>query len=180
MFAPITSKYGIKIVYKVDEEDFLSPLVNPGIPAGPPRGSNVKAIRHRVLARYPSLLQKTLKKYPKNVIKNYLNAIYFAGEIDEDGFKYAGSYDPFRRIVYLVNNGQQNDGDAISTFHHEFSSLLLARYSFLINSWVQHNPEGFQYMTQRYDNYEDRKKARDKITDYFQYGIITTSTNIPP
>lgn len=28
-------------------------------------------------------------------------------------------------------------------------------------------------MTQRYDNYEDRKKARDKITDYYQYGIIT-------
>lgn len=68
MFEPITSKYGIKIVYKVDEEDFLSPLVNPGIPTGPPRGSNMESIRHRVLARYPALLQKALIKYPKNVI----------------------------------------------------------------------------------------------------------------
>ena len=60
MFEPITSKYGIKIVYEVGP-DFFSNLVNPIIPAGPDRHSRVTPIQHRLLARYPHILQKAFE-----------------------------------------------------------------------------------------------------------------------
>jgi hypothetical protein len=130
-FEPLTSKYGIKIVYEIGD-DFFSPLENPPIPAGPARNSKVTPIRHRVLKRYADLLQASFDKYPVDVIKKYLNVIQFAGEIEDNVHSsYWGTYDPFRRIIYLVDNGEKSDDQAISTFHHEFSSLLLKSRSFL-------------------------------------------------
>jgi len=146
LFEPITSKYGVKIVYEI-ENDFFSPLEDSIIPAGPDRGSNVELIRHQVLLRYPIILQKTFEKYPIEIIKKYLNAIHFAGKIEQAGFNYGGSYDPFRRIIYLVDNGGNNDDQAMGTFHHEFSSLLMKRHSFLINPWTDYNPANFKYLS---------------------------------
>jgi hypothetical protein len=157
MFEPITSKYGIRIVYKIDG-DFFSNLDNPPVPAGPDLRSTVIPIRFQVLAQYPQILEKALKKYPMDVIEKYLKGIYFAGEIDQGGFKYGGSYDPFRRIVYLVNKGRQSEDDAISTFHHEFSSLIMAHNSFFINPWIEKNPKNFIYFGDRYDSWKALKK----------------------
>jgi len=157
-FEPIASKYGIKIVYEIGD-DFFSPLENPLIPAGPPKYSKVKSIRHRVLIRYPDILQKAFEKYPLEVIKKYLNAIYFAGDIDADGFQAGGAYDPFRRIVYLVDNGGKNDEQAMRTFHHEFSSLLLNSHSFWVDPWTDHNPKDFKYLRDIYTWNEIQKKV---------------------
>jgi hypothetical protein len=100
LFEPITSKYGVKIVYEIGD-DFFSPLENPPIPAGPHRYSRVQPIRHQVLVRYPTILRKAFEKYPVATIRKYLKAIYFAGEVDHDGLLYGGTYDPFRKIIYL-------------------------------------------------------------------------------
>ncbi len=62
-FEPITSKYGIKIIYKVDEE-FLSPWGESPI---------IEPIRPRVLVRYAVSLQMALERYPVQVIKNHLS-----------------------------------------------------------------------------------------------------------
>jgi hypothetical protein len=172
MFEPITSKYGIRIVYEVGD-DFFSDLVNPIIPAGPDRHSQVTPIRHRLLARYPNILQKAIEKYPPNIIKKYLKAVYFAEEIDENGFKYGGSYDPFRKIVYLTNNGRQTDDIAESFFHHEFSSLLLKSHSFFLNPWTDHNPDGFVYLTEILTNSDDIRKASEDVKDYYKKGFVT-------
>jgi hypothetical protein len=151
LFEPVTSKYGIKIVYEIGD-DFFSPLENPPIPAGPPRKSKVKPIRHRVLIKYPDILQKAFRKYPVKVIENYVDAIFFAGEIDDGELKYGGTYDPFRRIIYLVNSGLINDYQALSAIHHEFSSLLLSRHSFFINPWTDHNQPDFVYLREICNN----------------------------
>jgi hypothetical protein len=151
MFGPITSKYGIRIVYEVGD-DFLSDLVDPIIPAGPTRDSKVTQIRHRVLARYPKILQKALDRYPIKVIKNYLNAIYFAGEIDQHGFLAGGSYDPFRKIIYVVDSGIKDENRCVYKVHHELSSLLLKRHFFSINPWISNNPKDYRYLYKRTDN----------------------------
>jgi hypothetical protein len=153
LFEPLTSKYGIKIVYEIGD-DFFFPLESPLIPAGPPRKSKVKPIRHRVLIKYPDILQKSFEKYPVQVIKKYLKAIYFSGEIDDGDLMYSGTYDPFRRIIYLVDNGAKNSERAMLTFHHEFSSLLLKSHSFYINPWSDHNPKDFIYLTEKYKNWK--------------------------
>jgi hypothetical protein len=154
IFEPITSIYGIKIVYEVGD-DFLSNLVDPIIPAGPACYSKVEPIKHRILVRYPHILLKAFGRYPVEVIKNYLKAVYFAGEIDQHGFKYGGSYDPFRNIIYVVDNGRQTETISISSIHHEFSSLLLKSHSFFLNPWEDLNPKEFKYA---YDTAEDKLK----------------------
>ncbi len=171
MFQSITSKYGFDIVYEVDE-NFLSPLVNPAIPAGPSPDSKVIPIRHSVLANYPSILKRALGKYPINVIRKHLSAIHFAGEIDQNGFKYGGSYDPFRRILYIVNEGRKTEGLSIYIVHHEFSSLLLKLHTLLLNPWFEQNPKDFKYLDDIYGNYKTmikkniKFKADDVKTNY--------------
>jgi hypothetical protein len=174
LFEPITSKYGIRIVYEIGE-DFFSPLENPPIPAGPPRYSKVKPIRHRVLVRYPALLQKAFDKYPVEIIKKYLNAIYYAGEIDADGDKADGTYDPFRRIIYLVNSGSLKENQSIYIIHHEFSSLLLKSHSFWVDPWTDHHPKDFKYFDDIYDDWKEVEKARITITDadFFKKGFVS-------
>lgn len=176
MFEPITSKYGIKIVYEISD-NFFSDLVNPPIPAGPDRNSIVKPIRHRVLARYPDFLQKAFEKYPVHMIKKYLNAIYFAGEINDSGFSVGGSYDPFRRIAYLVDDGSNTDIFAIRTFHHEFSSLLMKSHSFFVNPWADHNPKNFRYIEDIYDTWKELRKKIDiygQSEEDFEKGFVST------
>jgi hypothetical protein len=175
-FEPITSKYKINIVYEINE-DFFSPLENPPIPAGPARNSKIKPIKHRVLLRYPAILKEAFEKYPVYIISNYLKAIYFSGEIDADGFKYGGTYDPFRKIVYLVDDGTKSNSDAVSTFHHEFSSLLLNSHSFFINPWTDNNPGNFKYLGDKYDSWKTLQKeidiSRESSEDY-RKGFMST------
>jgi hypothetical protein len=155
LFASIKEKYGIGIVYEV-ENNFLSDAGTAIVPAGPPPQSKVKPIRRSVLIRYPEILQAAFKKYPVEVIKNHLNAIHFAGEINRDGFFYAGSFDPFRRLIFIVDNGTHKNEMGVATFHHEFSSLLLSRRSLVLNPWLEQNPKGFKYL---YDTDADKLKT---------------------
>ncbi|MBI5895162.1 MAG: hypothetical protein HZB24_03820 [Desulfobacterales bacterium] len=155
LFASIKSKYGIEIVYDVDA-DFLSDIGTATVPAGPPPQSKVIPIRRSVLIRYPEILESALTKYPVQVIKNYLNAIHFARKINHDGFLYAGSFDPFRRVIFIVDNGAHKPEMGVATFHHEFSSLLLSRHSLVLNPWLEQNPKGFKYL---YDTDADKLKT---------------------
>lgn len=176
-FEPISSKYGIEIVYEIGD-DFFTPMKNPVGPAGPHLDSKVRPIRHRVLMRYPDILQKGLEKYPKDVVDKCLNAVYFAKEIDHDGRMYAGTYDIYRRIIYLVDDKETNNGQALSTFHHEFSSILMRQYVFLDNywekQWIDQNPEGFMYFDDIYDAWEEVDKARKAfaIETCFEKGFV--------
>lgn len=86
MFEPITSRYGIKIVYKIDED--FAPMLVTGKRA---KLDKLEPINHLVLARYPLILEKALQKYPDRVIRKYLDAIYFAKEIESEGLKASGT-----------------------------------------------------------------------------------------
>jgi hypothetical protein len=50
------------------------------------------------------------------------------------------------RNVYLVDSEGKPEDQAISTFHHEFSSLLLSGHSFYLNPWTNLNPYNFKYI----------------------------------
>ncbi len=150
LFEPITSRYGIKVVYEINED--FGPILIGGERA---RFHKAEPIETRVLVRYPSILKKTLEKYPDSLIKKYLSSIYFAKALERNGLPYGGTYDPFRRIVYLVNNGNKPDDLAIGTFHHEFSSILLKRNTFYLNPWLEQNPKDFKYLRETTSNIKE-------------------------
>ena len=146
------------------------------MPAGPEKHSKVEPIRHRVLLRYAGLLPKALEKYPVYVIKKYLKAIHFAGNINQDGFEYGGSYDPFRHILFIVDSGWEKDKRSYYTIHHELSSLFLARHSFFINPWTDHNPKNFKYS---YEVTDDALKTYNSASSVgtnsdFEKGFMNT------
>ena len=171
-FDPIISKYGVEVVYEVDE-DFLSSLVNPALPAGPARHSKVKPIRHRVLMRYPDLLRSAFEKYPVRVIDDYLYAIHIAGDINQDGFRYSGSVDPYRKVIFLVDDGWKDDQQAVRTFHHEFSSLLISGNTFLLNPWLDNNPKNFKYLVKRFKSWDDiNTTGQGGLAEYTE-GFVT-------
>lgn len=174
LFEPVTKRYGLNIVYEVGE-DFFSPLENSPMPTGPHRGSKVKPVYHRVLASYPEILLQALSKYPDRVVKKHLKAIHFAREIDQAGFKYGGSYDSSRKVMYLVNLGWQSKEESIRTIHHEFSSLLLFQNSFFINPWTDCHPKDFKYLSETYDNWDGMNKARKAFSDSdcYEVGMLT-------
>jgi hypothetical protein len=152
MFEPITSKYGIRIVYEIDET--FTPQYRGG------EGKHAEycrlaPIKKRTLARYPQILEQALSKYPVQVIKEYLNAVHFAGIIKDRGSYAAGTYDSFRRIIYLVDDGSRPAEEMIGTFHHEFSSLFLRRHGMLLNPWLDQHPVGFDYRSELFESIED-------------------------
>jgi hypothetical protein len=149
LFEPITSKYDIEIVYEIDET--FTPI------RGGPHWEycTLEPIDKRVLVRYPKILEEAFAKYPAHVINKYLSAIHFAGVIELRGFYFGGTVDSTRRIVYFVDDGTQSGQEAVGTFHHEFSSLLLARHGLFLNPWLEQHPEGLRYKSQMYDNDED-------------------------
>jgi hypothetical protein len=151
-FEPITSKYGIKIAYEVDD-DFLTPWEESPI---------IEPIRHRVLVRNVDVLQTALERYPVQVIKNHLSAINFAGRITlKDGFNYGGLYNALRKSIYVIDNGSQTHDGGIYAFHHEFSSLLLQRNSFDVNLWNVNNPKEFEYL---YETTKDLLKTYNSVS----------------
>jgi hypothetical protein len=174
-FEPITSKYGIKIVYEINE-DFFSPTKNPHYWSGPPQNSVAEPIRHRVLTRYPAILEDALKKYPVDVIKNYLSAIHFSEELYVNGIKAGGTFDPLRKILYLVDNGTNSIEDAQYATHHELSSLFLSGHSFFINPWTDNNPEDYKYL---FETKANRIEIYEKVSlkgtkeDYVK-GFVTS------
>lgn len=136
-------------------------MENPIVSAGPPEDSFVRPIRHRVLLDFPPIIEKALSRYPISVIKKYLKSIHFAGEIEHDGFNYAGSYDPFRHIIFLVSDGWSDEKYPIGIFHHEFSSLLLKSHSLVINPWFDQNPANFEYL---YDSRRGRREIYESVS----------------
>lgn len=159
LFETIKSKYGIKIVYKISS-DFLSPIETAMPLTGPSKNSVVKPIDLPVLAHYPRILQKALEKYPVTMIQKHLKAIHFAKEIIQDGIDVGASYDLYRGVIFIVNDGSQSDGYSIGAFHHEFSSLLLKRHSFILNPWIEQNPDNFKYLYETYGELKNLQRHR--------------------
>lgn len=174
MFEPITSKYGINIVYEIGED--FGPILLGGERT---KFNKAEPIDHRVLARYPRLLEKAFEKYTPSVIKEYLTAIYFAKALDCDALQYSGTYDPFRRVVYLVNDGKQQDAFSIAAFHHEFSSILLNRHTFFLNPWLELNPRNFKYSQETSNQVSDiyGVSIEGTIADY-QNGFLNAYSQI--
>jgi hypothetical protein len=152
LFEPITSKYGIEIIYEIDET--FTPIWAGGGGAHA-EYCVLEPMHQRVLSRYPQILEEAFAKYPVHVINKYLSAVHFAGILKDGNLYGSGTFDSTRRIVYLVDHGTKSGQEAMRTFHHEFSSLLLARHGLFLNPWLEQHPEGLRYRSQMYDNDED-------------------------
>jgi hypothetical protein len=171
LFGDITKRYGVKVVCEVD--DNFAPFLEEGKQR---RFEKVKRINADRLKRFPSILETVFRKYPTWIIRKNLSAIYLAKEIRDSGIHYGGTYDQFRRIVYLAGDGEFDDDDIIHIFHHEFSSILLKNNVFFLNLWYENNPEGFKYRAELVNSWKKSLVGTSLIgkPDDYEKGFLNT------
>lgn len=119
------------------------------------------------IGRARTILAHALKKYPPEVLKRDLKAVYVLSELRYSGVITSGTNS--RTSVYLkIGDVEKGFTDAHieGVFHAEFSSILLRNHSNLFDkmAWQDVNPPGFKYLGNGVDAVK-QKKARTMLND---------------
>lgn len=100
------------------------------------------------IKRSLKIINKSLSKYPSNLVQNNLKNIYIVKDISIYNTSIGGTNS--RDSVYIENKGLKLGSTNIlieQIFHAEFSSILLRNNKslFLSSNWIKINPKNFQY-----------------------------------
>lgn len=107
-----------------------------------------ETLRPSEVARSTKIINKAAAKYPGQILGDNLRAIYVLHRLKYCGISTSGTNSA--RDIYIANRGKREgftDDWLESTFHEEFSSILLRNFpQYLdVNSWTKVNPPSFQY-----------------------------------
>ncbi|MFO1484538.1 MAG: hypothetical protein U1F71_14350 [Verrucomicrobiaceae bacterium] len=108
-----------------------------------------EALRDNQLDRVRTILDRALKKYPAQVLKDELETVYVLAELRYSSVITSGTNS--RTCVYLkigdVKKGF-TDAHIEGVFHAEFSSILLRNHADCLDksAWRAVNPTGFKYL----------------------------------
>ena len=137
-----TTINGIAIRYKFSLSNFPSEWLSSPISAqGDP-------MLKSEIYRSGKVMETSLSKYPGDVLRQNLDAVYFLGQMKFFDVSYGGTNS--NTAVYLVNNGKAHgysDKYLEQTFHHEFSSILMRNFPQYLDTvvWKSYNEPGFEY-----------------------------------
>lgn len=125
--------------------------------------------------RSKKIVQKALAKYPVQVIKNNLKAIYVLNEIEFYGQTYGGTNTGNK--LYLSNKGKAKgytDFYLEQLFHAEFSSVLLRNYKSQFNEtkWKALNAPGFKYGKGGVKALKNKTDSEKLHTKYLELGVL--------
>ena len=115
----------VDIRWKLDERTFPSHWKGDEIQARAEELDSITSFRTE------GIIRNALMKYPASVIKKNLEIVYMCKNISFYDQEYGGTN--YERTVYVTNDGYEEDYIE-ETFHHEFSSVLLARYNDKFNA----------------------------------------------
>jgi hypothetical protein len=127
---------GVPIYSEVNEEIFPDGWKTDEIA---PKAVSLDALE---LERSFKVINNALDKYPIGLIKNNLKGVYLLKTIEFYGQEYGGTNSD--DMVYIANEGIDagyTDNYIETTFHHEFSSILLRNYPDFLNveNWTRIN-----------------------------------------
>jgi len=113
-----------------------------------PINADATVIDEYEVTRCKALTIRALNKYPQEMLKLNLRAVYWLKKMSFYGVGYGGTNST--HTVYLTNDGAQlgyTDNYLEQTFHHEFSSILFRNYPTLFDStsWKATNEKDFVY-----------------------------------
>ncbi|MEM7601777.1 MAG: hypothetical protein AAF357_10235, partial [Verrucomicrobiota bacterium] len=93
------------------------------------------------------ILQKALAKYPKSVLKEFLDGVYVVGSLRFYDVGYGGTYMANAERIVLVYRSSFDARGFEQRFHHEFSSILLKKNeeAFEEARWKKGNAPGYVY-----------------------------------
>jgi hypothetical protein len=132
--------------------------------------SSPKAINRAVIA-----VKSAMIKYPSKVLVENLGQIYIVGSLEFDGISAAGTNST--EEVYIAARDLTEgftDEYLESTFHHEFSSILLRNFPdfFRRPEWINTNPMGFRYGESGVDSIKQERASQDFDRDQHVDGFL--------
>lgn len=135
---------GVRIVWALEDDMFPRSWLSARINA------QAEPLSKEEIDRSILIVTNSLRKYPADLIKSNLKAVYVVHRLKFFGVSAAGTNYHFK--VYIVNRGTAEgftDDFIEKVFHAEFSSILFYNYkkNFDQESWKKINPQSFQYGT---------------------------------
>lgn len=135
--AEIKNSYGVDINYRYSPESFF-----PRHPSANGSQAWIKTI-HSTLP----IVGTFLSKYPRQIIRKNLSAIFFLGTLEINGKSYGGTY--IGSAIYIPIGGlfyRNSDSSLLGLMHAEFSSILFHKYPFPKQEWDAVNKPGWRYI----------------------------------
>jgi len=131
---------GVRLVFGKEAgmypADWLAPPIS-GKASDPPADQ---------VGRSQTLMLRALEKYPAELLRRELKAVYLLGQLEFYGVSYGGTNSTDK--LFLTNRGASQgytDRYVEQSFHHEFSSILLRNYPRRVDraSWASQNGRGY-------------------------------------
>lgn len=163
----VDSVSGIKIIWK--EVNFPTKWLYS------PINASYSPIEEKEIKRFVPILVKAMRKYPVNVLRKNLKAIYIAGYLNFYGVRYGGTNS--NDCLYLSDEGVKNgytDFYLEQTFHHEFSSILFRNYPKWFDSkeWLTYTKHEFEKGKTGVDAIKNGTNKLDFDEELCQKGIL--------
>lgn len=118
-----------------------------------------------------------LSKYPAELIKNNLAAVFIAGSIIADGIDAGGTV--LGKWIYVSADQldvSRNPETYAETLHHEFSSILMREHNFPTILWALANKPGFKYLEKGMDIIKaagrDNRQNPEKARQWYDVGLV--------
>jgi len=157
----IKNLYGVDIHYRYTPESFF-----PHDRLG--RGSQawLKHIRTTL-----PLVENFLSKYPREVIRKNLSALFLLGTLEFNGKSYGGTY--IDSAIYISTGAwfRYSDSSLLGSMHAEFSSILFHKYEFPKQEWETVNKPSWRYLGSGFDML-GRREIYDQTDELRQNGFL--------
>lgn len=137
------TRSGVDIVFRADQSIF------PASWRRAPINAQADPIDQGEVARSRQAVETAMAKYPAQLLRDNLRAVYITKNIKFYGLVYGATNSG--DAVYISNSGRRagyTDLVLEGSFHHEFSSILLRNHHSKISEskWNELNPSDFEYL----------------------------------
>ncbi len=112
-----------------------------------PIEARIEPLDRELIDTAREIIQKGIEKYPKELIKEFLNGVHIVGSLRFYDVGYGGTYMSNAKRIALVYRSSFDPRGFEQRFHHEFSSILLKQnvLKFDAERWLAGNETSFVY-----------------------------------
>ena len=171
----LEQQYGLVVRYG-DPSEFYVPPLNAQINK-PSEGIYIgRADEHSALNALKGI-QAALRKYPMDLLREYLKAVFVSGKITIHGVAGGGTYRYKWIYIAALDEFKQNSPALYEqSFHHELSSLYFNGAKFPSIRWLLANEPGFNYLPNQKDVVRaaspENRRDPNEASSWYRAGFV--------
>lgn len=136
----IKSLYSVNIGFSIEESQYPEDWKDTETDK-----SDITSLKDEVRrAKVFRSLSDSIILYPKSIFSRNIEKIYILDKLFIGGTNVSGTYDYSNKNIYIATN-QRSNKIVEKTLHHEFSSILINKYTLSEKQWRNAARKNFQY-----------------------------------